>query len=220
MKKEKKKQLVIFDMDGVLIESEPVHIAVHRKLAGEMLGLPHDAPDGEIEEGVSARECYRRLLVANGYAGEVETVLDVLDKKHFPEMVHMLEHGRIGLSAGTADVLAMLWKKGIDLAVASSSERMFVENVLAYFGIERYFLTVVAGRDVGQKKPAPDSYHEALKRAGIRAENALAIEDSMSGLQAATKAGIDCLWYRPDRAPMPDPALAHITTMKEILDYI
>ena len=218
---ELKVKAVIFDMDGVLIDSEEMHDFVHKSFVKRLLADRNgERFCGHVEPGVSVTECYRSLLAANGFAGDMDAALKKLHGQHFKEMTRLLYAGDIALCESVARLLPELYKQGILLAVASSSVNSFVNAVLEHFGVARYFSEVVSGEQVQRKKPAPDIYREAVRRLGVSPQHALAVEDSGSGVTAAYGAGLRCLWYRPGGVNMPPDAYAAIGSIMQILDYI
>lgn len=97
------------------------------------------------------------------------------------------------LRPGVAALLAAARRRDLTLAVVSSSARDWVEGHLVRLGIRERFDAVVTGDEVNRPKPAPDLYHLALMRTGMRAEEALAFEDSPTGVRAARSARIRCV---------------------------
>lgn len=100
---------------------------------------------------------------------------------------------RLPILPGIIDWITEARKRGMQVAVVSSSERAWIVRHLQAAGLMDSIDLIVAEEDVEHKKPHPDPYHEALKRLGITASQAIAVEDSLHGKKAATTAGIACV---------------------------
>jgi HAD superfamily hydrolase (TIGR01509 family) len=179
---------VIFDMDGVLVESEPfIAEAAVRMFA---------------EKGVAVRpEDFRPFIgtgedrFLGGVAEARRVALDMpRDKIRTYEIYLNLIEGRLEPLPGVATFIAACRARGLKLAVASSADRMKVEGNLRQLGLpERTFDALVVGEDVTRKKPAPDIFLLAARRLGLDPASCLVVEDAVSGVQAAKAAGCRCL---------------------------
>ena len=175
---------VIFDMDGVLVESEPfIAEAAVRMFA---------------EKGVAVRpEDFRSFIgmgedrFLGGVAEARGVVLDLpRDKVRTYEIYLELIQGRIKPLPGVADFIGRCRFLGLRLAVASSADRMKVEGNLRQLGLPSgTFDAVVVGEDIIRKKPAPDIFLEASRRLGMEPGVCLVIEDAIAGVAAARAAG-------------------------------
>jgi beta-phosphoglucomutase len=186
--RERKIAGVIFDMDGVLVESEPfIAEAAVRMFA---------------EKGVAVRpEDFRPFIgmgedrFLGGVAESRGVVLDLpRDKVRTYEIYLELIPGRLEPLPGVAEFVARCRGRGLKLAVASSADRVKVEGNLRELGLPAgTFDAVVVGEDVVRKKPAPDIFEEAARRLGLDSSACLVIEDAVSGVAAAKTAGARCL---------------------------
>ena len=178
---------VIFDMDGVLIDSEPVM----RKSA--ILAL----------EDYGIKACDDDFYPFTG-RGEDIFVGGVAEKhgvKYIPEMkarayeiYTRIVDREAGFFEGIPETIEKLHSLGYALAVASAADSIKVIANIRAAGIPREHLgAVVTGEDVSVKKPAPDAFLEAAKRLGARPEECVVIEDAPSGLKAAQNAGRNCI---------------------------
>ena len=209
---------VIFDMDGLLIDSERAMLECWRDTALQlslalddsvwlsMVGL-HEAGCAELLEGLLGAEQAERLT---------------LECKHRYD--HLLESG-LPLKPGVRELLDYLSSRGVPLAVATSTRRARAQIKLARSGIEGYFRHVVTSSDVLHAKPAPDLYLLAAQRLGIALGECLALEDSEFGVRAAAAAGIPVIQV-PDLVPATDltrqlaqvvPSLTHARPLVEAL---
>jgi HAD superfamily hydrolase (TIGR01509 family) len=191
-------EAVVFDMDGVLIDSEPVWERVRRKLVAERGGRwPDDAQDrmmgmstaewsAYISEDFGLRLSPRQVadLVIGAMAAEYEI--------HLPLLPGALDAVR---------ALSAQWP----LAVASSAPKSLIEAVLDAAALRSAFRAAVSSEEVERGKPAPDVYQEAAKRLGIPADACAAVEDSSNGLRSAAAAGLTVIAVpRPEYPPDPD----------------
>ncbi|MDQ2967281.1 MAG: HAD family phosphatase [Actinomycetota bacterium] len=188
---------VVFDLDGVIIDSEQLWDEVREGLAGERGGRWSEQAQADMM-GMSSTEWSR-------YMHEVVGLLEPPEEIN-REVVHrMLERyaERLPLIDGALDAvkrLAAHWALG----VASSSNRELIDHVLALSGLAPYFEVTVSSEEVDRGKPAPDVYLEAARRLGSEASRSVAIEDSASGVRSAHAAGMRVVAI-PNRA-FPPPA--------------
>ncbi len=184
---------VIFDMDGLLIDSERVILECWRVAAAEqslevddtlwlsMVGL-HDVGCAELLDGLLGAERAKRLTL------ECKRRYDLLVEEGLP------------LKAGARELLQDLFDLGVPLAVATSTRGERARLKLARSGIDGYFNHVVTSSDVAHAKPAPDLYLLAAERLGIPPRECIAIEDSEFGVRAASAAGMRVIQV-PDMLP-------------------
>jgi HAD superfamily hydrolase (TIGR01509 family) len=177
---------VIFDMDGVLADTEPIHeIAI-----GDFLALHGKSLTGsEYTQfvGLGHRAVWTKLIAMFGLGMSVEECVT----DYQPILVSRI----VGVppGPGVRDLVLALRAAGIPLGVASSSFRKVVEATLASIGLRDQFAAVVSGEEVGRGKPAPDIYLRAAGFLGVAPGRCVAIEDSRHGVQAARAAGMACL---------------------------
>jgi HAD superfamily hydrolase (TIGR01509 family) len=207
-------EAVVFDMDGVLIDSEPVWERVRRGFVADRGGRwPADAQDRMM--GMSTAEWSAYLaadfgigLTPQQVARQVIVAMAAEYEKHLP------------LLPGAIDAVRALsgqWP----LAVASSSPRSLIETVLATADLASAFAAVVSSEEVPRGKPAPDVYLAAADGLSVPPKSCAAIEDSSNGLRSAAAAGFTVIAIpRPEYPPAPDalasarlvlPSLANLT---------
>ena len=192
---------VVFDMDGVLVDSEHVWDEIREQLARERGGRWHEQAQRDMM-GMSSPEWSR-------YMHEVIALPESPEEIN-AEVVRRLA-GRyredlalIDGAAAAVERLAARWP----LAVASSSNRPIIDLVLALGGLDRFFSATVSSEEVARGKPAPDVYLEAATRLGADPGRCAAVEDSHNGLLAAWAAGMRVLAIPNRRYPPGDDALA------------
>ena len=178
---------VIFDMDGVLIDSEPLHFEVARRVLAEE-GLDYTKEINREFIGHSTGAVMRALVERYGLTCTPERLADVYDR----EIVEVL--GRPHDPAdGVTWLIDELKARGARIGLASSSRERWITATLRGLGLAHAFEAVVGGDMVPQGKPAPDVYLEAAQRLGIAPSECVAIEDSGTGLEAALAAGMIAL---------------------------
>ncbi len=192
-------RLSIFDMDGVLVDSEPLHDIVR---VGILTSLSNDpnAALGFNPVGTDTEKYYGAFLRARGLPGSGALVA----KRHYTEVYERVLGTLPGLIDGVPETLERLRRAGVRCAVVSSSPRFFVRGLLERYGAAAYFDAFVTADDVINKKPAPDCYRLALERASVRASDTIALEDSAAGLKAAVAAGLRCVAYAAPGARYQD----------------
>ena len=179
---------VIFDMDGVLLESEPFIAAAAVRMFAEKGVMV--APE-EFRPFIGAGE--DRFL--GGVAEARGVTLDMpRDKVRTYQIYLDLIAGRLEPSPGVGRFLTECRRRGLKTAVASSADRMKVEGNLKEIHLPTSeFQAIVVGEDVINKKPAPDIFLEAARRMGLDPRACLVVEDAVSGVKAAKAAGARCL---------------------------
>ena len=191
-------EAVVFDVDGVLIDSEPVWERVRRGLVAERGGRwPDDAQDRMM--GMSTAEWSRYISADFGVALAPEEVAELAIgamtaqyRAHLP-----LLPGAVG----AVRELSGRWR----LAVASSAPKSLIEAVLDASGLRPRFAASVSSEEVDRGKPFPDVYLEATARLGVPPERCAAVEDSTNGLRSAAAAGLTVIAVpRPEYPPSPD----------------
>jgi HAD superfamily hydrolase (TIGR01509 family) len=191
-------EAVVFDMDGVLIDSEPVWERVRRKFVAERGGRwPDDAQDRMM--GMSTAEWSRYISEDFGVALAPQRVAELVVAAMTAEYrAHLpLLPGAVG----AVRELSARWR----LAVASSAPKSLIEAVLDASGMRPAFAASVSSEEVTRGKPAPDVYLEATARLGIAPENCAAVEDSSNGLRSAAAAGLTVIAVpRPEYPPSAD----------------
>ena len=194
-------EAVVFDMDGVLLQSEEVWDAVREEYVRERGGR-YDAEVQRAMMGMSSTEWSHYLHDAAGVPDEpeainAEVVSRMLDayKEHLP------------LLPGAVDAVRRIAAQ-FPLGLASSSNRELIDTALEQAGIAPYFTATVSSEEVPRGKPAPDVYLEAARRLGIDAKRCAAVEDSHGGIRSAKAAGMRVLAIPNSAYPPDDEALA------------
>jgi HAD superfamily hydrolase (TIGR01509 family) len=180
-------EAVIFDMDGVLIDSEPIHSEAARAMLAD-LGVEYVPDVDEDLVGCTDSDVFHALRARYGLAEDEGQ----LAAAWVARSVKLLSRPLVPMR-GVPDVLHALRRSGLRLALASSSAPAIIAATLCGLGLSTLFDITVSGHDVARGKPAPDIFLEAARRLAVRPEALLIVEDSFNGLSAAVAAGIRCV---------------------------
>jgi HAD superfamily hydrolase (TIGR01509 family) len=192
---------VVFDLDGVIVDSEQVWDDVREQLVRERGGRWHDGAQAAMM-GMSSTEWSRYMHDELGLAESPAEIDDEVVRR-------MLERYRrdLPLIDGAVDAVRRL-AAAFPLAVASSSNRPLIRAVLEAAGIQGLYAAVVSSEEVERGKPAPDVYLEAACRLGTEPVRCAAVEDSANGIRSAHAAGMRVLVIPNSHCPPAPDALA------------
>ena len=188
---------VVFDLDGVLLDSEQLWDRARRETV-DAYGGRWPAGGTQDMQGMSSTEWASYLRQHAGVDATPEAIVDaVLDR--------LLGFYRDGLALlpGATDAVRRM-SASWPLGLASSSNRPVIDAVLALAGLDQLFEVTLSSEEVPRGKPAPDVYIEVARRLGVRAGNSAAVEDSANGIRSARAAGM-CVAVLPNRE-YPPPA--------------
>jgi HAD superfamily hydrolase (TIGR01509 family) len=190
-------EAVVFDLDGVILDSEQVWDEVRAGLARERGGRWSEQAQADMM-GMSSTEWSRYMHDVVGLSAPPEEInLEVVRR-----MLDRYSHD-LPLIEGAVEAVKRLadhWPLG----VASSSNRELIDRVLEVAGLATYFGVTVSSEEVQRGKPAPDVYLEAVRRLAVEPQHAVAIEDSANGIRSAHAAGMHVVAI-PNRAFPPPP---------------
>jgi HAD superfamily hydrolase (TIGR01509 family) len=206
-------EAVIFDLDGILIDSEHVWDEVRQELAKERGGRWSDSASRDMM-GMSSIEWSRYMRDVVGLDEDPEEIS--------AEVVRRLEeryHEELPIIPGSEEALKLLAARW-PLGLASSSNRELIDLVLAESGFGRFFRATVSSEEVPRGKPAPDVYVEAARRLGADPARCAAVEDSENGILAAKAAGMRTIAIPNPRYPPDEEALAAADAVLETLEEL
>jgi HAD superfamily hydrolase (TIGR01509 family) len=194
-------EAVVFDLDGVIVDSEQVWDDVREQLVHERGGRWHEGAQGAMM-GMSSPEWSRYMHEDLGLAEPPEEINDEVVRR-------MLARYRdeLPLIDGAVDAVGRL-AAGFTLGVASSCNRPLIEAVLERAGIAELFAAVVSSEEVPHGKPAPDVYLETARRLDVAPARCAAIEDSSNGIRSAHAAGMRVIALPNAHYPPAPDALA------------
>ena len=201
---------VVFDLDGVLVDSEGIWARAEAETV-EGLGGEYTTEVSAALYGRGHRDGAR--ILAERFGGDADAIADTL-------LANALAGFGRGLEPlpGARDLVAQL-RGRVPIAVASNSVRVIVETALAAAGLEG-FDAVVAGEDVAAPKPAPDPYLEACARLGVDPADAIGIEDSPVGVASAKAAGLYVIGIPSIRDTRLDEADLVLRSLDDVLEAV
>ncbi len=179
---------ILFDMDGVLVDSEEYIFEAARMMFAEH-GVKVQPSDALPFVGTGENSYISGIGITNGFEVEIER-----DKARTYQIYGEITHGKLKSLPGTESFIRKCKEKGLKLAVASSADRVKIEINLREIGLPiNTFDAIVSGEDVERKKPFPDIYILAAQKIGLNPDECLVVEDAVSGVKAAKSAGCKCL---------------------------
>ncbi len=206
---------VIFDMDGVLLDSER-HWGPELDVFFSQL-VPWTSVDKERTTGIGLSGVYRYLVDRYGLAMPLDTFTERCDA------IALAVYAKTSLSPHAKECLGALKAAGIKVALGTSGHETWWTAGLAGKGVQPLFDAIVGADDVGGKtKPAPDIYLKAAEKLGVPPGECLVVEDAMHGVISAKAAGMRCLGYRTDVNATQDLSATdrEITDLAEIPELI
>jgi HAD superfamily hydrolase (TIGR01509 family) len=192
---------VVFDLDGVLIDSEQVWNAAREELVRERGGTWHEHATADMM-GMSSKEWSQYMHDRLGVPMELAAINDEVVRRVmsiYEQGLPLLPH-----AVETLRDLAARWPLGL----ASSSNRPIIELVLQRSGLAPCFAVVVSSEEVQRGKPAPDVYVAVARGLGVDPKDCVAIEDSTNGIKSAVAAGMRTIAVPNPHFPPADDALA------------
>jgi HAD superfamily hydrolase (TIGR01509 family) len=209
-------QTVIFDMDGVIVDTEPVHNYAYYQHFKE-LGIEVSAEMFATFTGNSTKNVFQKI---KEHFGVTEDIPTLVEKKRSLFNDAFDTKADLFLLEGVEDLIKQLHQNGIQLILASSSSKVTINRVFNRFKLDTYFSHIVSGEDFPQSKPNPDIFLEAVRLSKSNKENCIVIEDSTNGIKAAHAAGVFCVGYKSVNSKKQDYSLANLVIDSfEELDY-
>ncbi|HET8701018.1 MAG TPA: HAD family phosphatase, partial [Nitrococcus sp.] len=182
---------VIFDMDGVIVDSEPLHIThLHEFLRS--IGVARPDTFTRNLKGVSAYDTWRMLNETFELKHDIDELI-VRSRESYVQYLQNLES--LPVIPGALTLIKYLKRSGYRLALASSAAPARIDMFLSKLKLKSYFENVVSGDDVERSKPAPDIFLLAAHNLGAKPTECVVIEDAENGVQAAKAAGMRCIAY-------------------------
>jgi beta-phosphoglucomutase family hydrolase len=180
-------QGLIFDMDGVIVDSEPLHLLAYQELFGGC-GLPYTAEQNSEFLGCKDLHMCEILIERHKLPW---TAPDMVLRKE--EILTGLLQSQAAARSGLYEILERAKSLNIPRAIASSATLATINIVVDVLKIRDYFQTLTSGEEVEHGKPAPDVFLLAARRLGVLPQNCLVIEDTYNGIKAAKAAGMFCV---------------------------
>ena len=205
---------VIFDMDGVVVDTEPLSHRANMKFY-QSLGINVSDDVYSTFIGNSDKNIIQKIKDIY----KVETDDDVLLQQCLDYYCDEFDNdSTLELMPGVKNLIIDLHTNGMIILLASSSSKVKIERVFKRFGLHQYFSYIISGQDFEFSKPHPAIFLEAVKKSGFTADECIIIEDSTNGIKAATSAGVYCIGYKNDEHSLQDTSLADkiITDFKQL----
>lgn len=197
---------VIFDMDGVIVDTEPVHhYAYHQHFKHLNIDVTEEMYASFT--GNSTKNVYQRLKETFDILDEVE---DLVQKKRSLFNDAFDEKEDLDLLPGVRELIVDLHSNGMQLILASSASKVTIERVFKRFGLHQYFTHIVSGEDFPKSKPHPAIFEHAASLSVSPKEECIVIEDSTNGIKAAKAAGIYCVGYISENSRLQELAEADV----------
>ncbi|APD07198.1 beta-phosphoglucomutase [Flavobacteriaceae bacterium UJ101] len=197
---------VIFDMDGVIIDSEPVHHSAFLEHFKE-LGIEVSDQYYRSLTGFSTKNVYEKLVVDYNLQHNIE---DLVQRKRsiFNHLFDTKED--LYLIDGVLEIIQKFHQEGIQLILASSSSKVTIDRIFKRFKLYSYFTHIVSGEDFPKSKPNPAIFLHAHKLSNHKKEECIVIEDSTNGIRAAHDSNIFCVAFDSPNSKNQDLSLANI----------
>lgn len=208
---------VIFDMDGLIFDSERLYAKANVKTA-KTLGLDKDEAYFYQFVGIGAQDMAERMKEAFD-----DDLVDEFFRLGEEDAHELLLHGEVPTQPGLYELLDYLDDAGIEKVIASSSEVYMIDVMTKNAGIRDRFSAIHGGDQVKQTKPAPDIFELAWSNLGVSKEETLVLEDSINGVLAAYAAGIPVIMVPDTVEPtdeVRDKALAVVNNLSEVANYL
>lgn len=205
---------VIFDMDGVVVDTEPLHYkAYHQMFDDVAIDVSEDlyaSFTGQSTQAICVRLCEHFQLEL------APEILVNLKRKHFE---YLFDHDdTLTLIEGVKERIEDYYEQGVTLVLASSASMPNINRVFKRFDLDRYFTAKLSGADLPASKPHPQIFINAAVASGCGKHQCLVIEDSTNGIKAANAAGIYCVGFKSPHSSGQDYDLADmvISDFKDI----
>ena len=192
MKFPKKLQCVIFDMDGVIIDSEEIHKKAYYETFKNL--------------GVEVSEELYKTMTGSSTINAFQKLVNHFNLNNIPEELVLQKRKRyvnyfendptLALVHGVKELLQFLNKQNLTLVLASSSAMININRVFSRFDLNQYFTAKISGADLTASKPHPEIFEKAAILGGVSKEQCIVIEDSDNGIKAANDAGIFVVGYK------------------------
>ncbi|MEN4761925.1 HAD family phosphatase [Chryseobacterium sp. C39-AII1] len=197
---------VLFDMDGVIVDTEPLHRKAYFKTFKD-LGIDVSEELYTSFTGASTKRVCETLIKEFNLNQPYEEIAKA-KRDYFKDYFYNDEE--FDLITGVKDLIQHYFENGIKLILASSATMMTIDMVFEKFELEKYFSGKISGADLKESKPHPEVFQLAAELAKEPIENCMVIEDSTNGILAAHRANIFCAAYRSPHSKNQDYTLANI----------
>ncbi|WP_369998233.1 HAD family hydrolase [Winogradskyella sp.] len=205
---------VLFDMDGVIVDTEPLHRKAYFKMFSDV-NINVDEDLYASFTGQSTINICKRLVNHFNLTHSPEYLMK-LKRQHFKYLFE--NDSDLALIEGVLPLIKDYYSNGLKLVVASSASMLNINRIFDRFGLNPYFMGKFSGADLKQSKPHPEIFIKAAEHTGCRKSECMVIEDSTNGIKAAHSANIFCTAFKSPHSSGQDYALSNlvISDFKEI----
>lgn len=179
---------VLFDMDGVVTDTMPLHYETWRR-AFEPFNIQIEKMDIYLREGMTAQEMAKEIAENKGKVLSQEELDRIVENKY--AMFNLMVQEKANAYEGVHETLLMLRNNGLKVALVTGSRHDAVNAVLQKIGLEGAFDTIVGAEDIKEGKPSPEPYQVAIKKLGVPRLNCVVVENAPLGIKSAKAAGVD-----------------------------
>ncbi len=183
---------VIFDMDGVILDSEPIYYQIEKKFFKD-LGIYISDEEYHTFVGLSMVEMWRRIMNNHNLKEKIEALVNSNNEVVFQ---YFSNSENLQPTPFLEQFIQNLLEKNIKLAVASSSSKKLIEIILEKLMLKKYFKIYVSGNEVENGKPAPDIFLYTANLMKVNPQECLVIEDSTNGVKSAKSAKMKCIGFQ------------------------
>jgi HAD superfamily hydrolase (TIGR01509 family) len=203
---------VLFDMDGVIVDTEPLHRKAYFKTFEDLGIHVSDAFYASFTGSSTKKVCEK--LIEKFQLKESHEEITAVKRKYFKYLFD--NDDEFDLIPGVLELIQHYHENSIKLVLASSASNNTIDWVFERFNLSPYFVGKISGADLQESKPHPEIFEKAAEIAGEVKGNCMVIEDSTNGILAASRANIFCAAYKSKHSEKQDYSLANIV----VEDYI
>ena len=183
---------VLFDMDGVIVDTEPLHRKAYFKMFDDLAIEVSEDLYTSFTGASTKKVC--TTIIENFQLERNHEHLSAIKRVYFKD--YFYNDADFNLIPGVKKLIENYYENGVKLVLASSASMVTIDMVFEKFGLEKYFIGKISGADLKESKPHPEIFLLAAKIANEPKKNCLVIEDSTNGIAAAHAAGIFCAAYK------------------------
>jgi len=215
------KKAIIFDMDGVLVDSEPHHVQIEKKLFAS-LNLNISDEEHSTYMGKATDVMWKEIIQNKNIDLNIR---DLVQQTIEISKIHFSAQNDLAPIQGLLDVLKKCTDRDIPMAVASSSGQEIIEIILEKTDLKKFFLYTVSSELVGGSKPEPDIFLHTAKLLKLKPEECIVVEDSTNGVKAAKAANMYCVAFNgvssgnQDTSPA-DIQINHFSELEVIIEKL
>ncbi|MGM0411479.1 MAG: HAD family hydrolase [Bacillota bacterium] len=190
---------MIFDMDGVIVDSEPLHYEVNKEIFSE-LDIEVSKSEYNSYIGTSNQEMWELITERHNLEESPKKLTKLQQEKNLEHV----NNGEVMAVDNVVKVINEIADSELKLALGSSSPEKLIYAVISFLNIKDLFQVIESGENVSNGKPAPDLFLKIARDLDITSDNILVIEDSHNGVKAAKKAGMNCIAYKNENSGNQD----------------